>query len=270
MFDIENTDKSTWACFYTINSQRISFFYSAHRLPHDFSICISTQTLIFFSLLYPLLLWGCLCFFLCAGCLFKDWVWHSHGIWCLCDCIKRMCGLRQRWTGTNPAAALHRTAPRHPPTSADLGKCLQCSLKTCHPSHMLWVISLPSLIHPWLCPMKYNTFLNTLIFSHIEKCYFLLLEMVPLLFCLLPLHHSLCSFTSHNANQHLPFWQSSNRAEHYSRALYRQQFCWVIIVYVGRILGDWCISNKEFVTHIAEWALWCPPCWIFCFSSTSS
>lgn len=63
---------------------------------------------------------------------------------------------------------------------------------------------------------------------------------------------------------------SSNGVEHYSRALYRQLFCWVIIVYVGCILGDWWISNKEFVTHFAEWALWCPPCWIFCFSSTSS
>lgn len=35
---------------------------------------------------------------------------------------------------------LHWTAPRLPLTSAVLGKCLQCSLITCHPSHMLQVI----------------------------------------------------------------------------------------------------------------------------------
>lgn len=83
--------------------------------------------------------------------------------------------------------------------------------------------------------------------------------MVPLLLCLRLPHRSLSSFTSHSANQHLPFWRAvieeSIIQEHYSRALYRQQFCWVIIVYVSCILGDWCMSNKEFVTHFAEWAL---------------
>lgn len=28
----------------------------------------------------------------------------SFDIWCLCDFIKPMCGLRRQWTGTNPAA----------------------------------------------------------------------------------------------------------------------------------------------------------------------
>lgn len=181
-------------------------FYSADLLHLDNFICISTQTVIFLeSTVHPLLLWCCLYFFLYAGCLFKDWVWHSHGIWCLCDCIKWMCGLRQQWTGTNPAAALHRTAPCVPPSSADLRKCLQCSLKTCHPSHMVWVFFF-FLIRSWLCPMKYNTFSDTLIFSYWEvlRYHTWNLEMVPLLLCLL--HHFFCSFTSRNANQHLPFW----------------------------------------------------------------
>lgn len=101
--------------------------------PH--TICISTQRQIF-----P----AC-----CAAAGFASFsvlvvslnrVWHSHGIWCLCDCIKQVCGLRQRWTGRNPAAALHWTAPSLPPTTAHLGKCLRCSLKTCHPTYMLQVV----------------------------------------------------------------------------------------------------------------------------------
>ncbi len=133
----------------------------------------------------------------------------------------------------------------------------------------------PLLIH-WLCPMKYNTFSDTLIFSYWEVLlsHTSNLETVSLLLCLLLFHHSFCFvFVFFHISQCKPtpaLLASSNWGEHYSRALYRQQFCWVIIVYVGCILGDCCRSNTEFVTHFAEWALWCRPCWIFYFSSTSS
>lgn len=137
MFDIVKAQKSTQAVFIQLTHEG-DLFISRPAFP-------SRHRSWFFHSVYRLLSCCCLCFFPCAGCLFKDWVWHSHGIWCLCDCIKRMCGLRQQWTGTNPAAALHWTAPRFPPTSADLGKCLQCGLKTRHPSHMLRVICPP---HP--------------------------------------------------------------------------------------------------------------------------
>lgn len=81
-----------------------------------------SRSLVFFPTVYvyPLLLCCCFRFFLRTCCLFKDRLWHFHGIWCLCDCIKRVCGLRQQWTGTNPAS--HWTAPCLPPTSADLGE----------------------------------------------------------------------------------------------------------------------------------------------------
>ena len=154
-----------------------------------------------------------LCFLLCAGCLFKDRVWHSHGIWCLCDCIKRMCGMWQRWTGTNPAAALHRAAPCSPPTSAELGKCLQCSLETCHPSLTLQVF-LFFYIHSWLCPMKSNTFSDSLIFSNWEVLLFTWnVKKVQLVMKEKeagppPSPSSLCSLPSRSAHQHLPLWQA--------------------------------------------------------------
>lgn len=140
-----------------------------------------------------------------AGCLFKDWVWHSRGIWCLCVCIKCVCGLRQRWTDANPPATLHRTAPCFPPTSADLGKRLQCSLETCRPSHPLQVIFYPSLTHDYI--LWSMTHFQTLWSFHTEECYVLVLESLKWFHSSsASLHRSFCFFTSRNANQHLPFW----------------------------------------------------------------
>ena len=142
-------------------------------------------------------------------CLSKDRVWHSRGIWCLRDCIKRMCGLRQRWTGTNPAAAFALDCSMPPSYLGGFRKkCLQCSLKTCHPSHMLRVIFLfffslpsPSSTHDYV-PWSITHF-RTLWSFHIKRYTFSgtwNLGMVPLLLLLLPclllLHHSFCSSTS--------------------------------------------------------------------------
>lgn len=79
-----------------------------------------------------------------------------------------------------------------------------------------------------------------------------------------------CSLTISQCKPTPALLVSRNWGEHYSEALYRQQFCRVIIVYVVCILGDGCIPNEEFVTHFAEWTLWCPPRQILCFRSTSS
>lgn len=209
MFDIVNTERSTQAVFIQLTHKGDLFFFSFLSI---FSILTTPFAFWhgswFSQSVYPLLLWCCLCLLLCASCLFKDWVWHSHGIWCLCDCIKRMCGLRQQWTGTNPAAALHWTAPCFTPTSAYFGRDLQTSLKTCHPSHMLQIFFPPSSTHDYV-PWSITHF-QTLWSFHIEKCYFLILEILKmvLLLCLLLLHHSFCPFTSHSANQHLPFWRA--------------------------------------------------------------
>lgn len=155
--------------------REIFFTHPVRLFCLDNSICISTQN--FPERIHTLLLCCCLCFFLCAGCLFKDWVWHSHGIWCLCDCIKQMCGLRQQWTGTNPAAALHRTAPCLPPTSADLGKMPPVQLKNLPPltyaaSYFFFYSSTHDYV-PWSI-----THFQTLWSFHIEKCYFLILEIL--------------------------------------------------------------------------------------------
>lgn len=56
-------------------------------------------------------------------------------------------------------------------------------------------------------------------------------------------------------NRHLPFWQDIIEGRIIPGALCRREFCRVIIVYVGRILGDGCIPNEQFVPHFAEWTL---------------
>lgn len=272
-----NTEKFHTSSSYTRNSQGGSFYVSP-----IFSILTAPFAFRhrswFFFLFSPRVYISSVVVLLavCASssvacCLFKNWVWHFHGIWCLCDCIKRMCGLRQRWTGTNPAAALHWTAPCFPPTSADLGKCLQCSLKTCRLPHICCEWFPPPPVYSWLRTVKYNTFSDTLIFSYWEVVLFSYLKSWNGYAPLPPSPSSLRLFSHISQCKPTPaLLVSSNWGKHYSRALYRQQFCWVIIVYVGCILGDWRISNKEFVTHFAEWTLWCPPCWILCLSSTSS
>lgn len=139
-------------------------------------------------------------------------------------------------------------------------------------THMLRVIPLPPPpVYSWLRTVKYNTFSDTLIFSYWEVVLFSYLKSWNGYAPLPPSPSSLRLFSHISQCKPTPaLLASSNWGKHYSRALYRQQFCWVIIVYVGCILGDWRISNKEFVTHFAEWTLWCPPCWILCLSSTSS
>lgn len=162
-------------------------------------------------------------------------------------------------------------------------KCLQCSLKTCRPACICceWFASPHTRTHTplillWLRPVKYNTFPDTLISFVLRSATF---SSPPYsksgngctpLPCLLLPHPSSCSLTISQCKPTPALLASRNWGEHYSGALYRQQFCRVIIVYVGCILGDGCIPNEEFVTHFAEWTLWCPPRRILCFSSTSS
>lgn len=160
--------KSTYAIsvLFIRRDHKIDLFLFHPFLQLDSTICILTQALI--SPLYIL----CCCasvlrFYLCASCLFKDRVWHFHGIWCRCDFIKQMCGLRQRWTGTNPAAALHRTAPCFPPTSADLGKMPRVQLKNLMPPHRHTLAHSP---HPLLLMSREVP--HTLISPHWEALLF--------------------------------------------------------------------------------------------------
>lgn len=55
--------------------------------------------------------------------------------------------------------------------------------------------------------------------------------------------------------RHLPLWRDVIEGRIIPGALYRREFGRVIIVYVGRILGDGCIPNEQFVPHFAEWTL---------------
>ena len=275
------TQNYVWCCRHRIHTSCPYSINSWGRLhpAQLFHLDNSPLLILFVSFLSSVFVLQFVCLFPRDRCLSKDRVWHSRGIWCLHDCIKRMCGLRQRWTGTNPAAAfaLDRTMP-----PSYLGgfkkKCLQCSLKTCHPSHMLQVffffLPSPSSTHDYV-PWSITHF-RTLWSFHIERSYFFAYlkswngsppppppPLPPSPPSLLVFFH----FPSQCKNQHLLFWVSCNWGERYSRAgaLYGQRFRLVILVYAGCILGDGCISNKEFVTHFAEWALWCPPCWMFQF-----
>lgn len=188
--------------FYTRRSQDWSF--SIPPISSTWQHHLHSDTGVDFSSVHCLLLCCCLCFYLCASCLFKDRVWHFHGIWCRCDFIKQMCGLRQRWTGTNPAAALHRTEPCFPPTSADLGKMPPVQLKNLMPPHRHTLAHTP---HPLM--LMSRELPDTLISSYWEALLFHTwnLKMAALL-CLLLLCRSFCSFTSYRANQHLRFWQA--------------------------------------------------------------
>lgn len=133
-----------------------------------------------FQSVYPLLFWNCLLFFHWAGCLFKDCVWHSHGIWCLCDCIKQMCGLRQRWTGTNPAAAFLPDCSMPPSYLGRFRKMPPVQLKNLPPLTYAASDPLPSpplpSTHDYV-PWSITHF-QTLWSFHIEKCHFLILEIL--------------------------------------------------------------------------------------------
>lgn len=145
--------------------------------------------------------------FLGASCLFREWLWHSHGIWCLCDCIKPTCGLLRRRTGTNlccsfvPDCAVPRSF--------------------CIPSKSFFQIELPASCWHGLLPSP-PLFGNTL--TH--KC-----QMVYCRSCFL--------FCCHSANT----WQETSIVQ---KTLYSQAFSPVIIVCVGCIQGDLCIYEGAY------------------------